>query len=217
MEKCACPNRKEFRAVTFCEYDYNSENTADIDLTTKTILGQKIPFDDIVNRKGISYFDERKNEKKYFYSKSSFWRLIKKILEASGTSEKDNWYDDKEEWNQQIAWSNLYKIAPRKKGNPSHKLMAENMREHIDIIKKEIELYRPGKILFVTDDGYYLEPESGKQASFISEFGLKKVSESDRNEFVKMTGTFGNAKIVVSVRPERKNTSVMANEIIGRF
>lgn len=60
MEKCACPNCKEFRAVTSCEYDYNSENTADMDLTTETILGQKLPFDDIVNRKGISNFDEKK-------------------------------------------------------------------------------------------------------------------------------------------------------------
>lgn len=76
----------------------------------------------------------------YNTRKSAFWRLIKGISET--------YYPEK--WYLNIAWTNLYKIAPWKGGNPNGKLQNTQRKFCFELLKKEIELLKPKYVIFLT-------------------------------------------------------------------
>ena len=167
-------------------------------------LNQSDRFDDVVNEEGIDYIVEETGEKrKYFYSRSAFWRLIKDLLAE---------YDEHDEWNQRIVWSNLYKIAPYTTGNPNWSLVKPEMPTYIECILEEIRLYKPKSVLFVTGLDYLAPWES--EPTFIDALNIK---ESKENPYVLGVGHYENSKILVCVRPEKKKTDEMAKIIKAAF
>ncbi|MBE6030858.1 MAG: hypothetical protein E7225_04600 [Clostridiales bacterium] len=207
------------RAVNGWEVDFPVFNNAEE--ATSAIIGQSFDFSDVVNPKGLPYPDEP-SRKNYFYSKSKFWKLIKFILELYGDSDKNGmstWYTDNLHWNRRIIWSNLYKIAPRKGGNPDWSFFIPDMQYYIDIIKTEIKQYRPDRILFVTDWNYF-SPENC-ESTFANEFLLEK--SCNENSCVVASGKYGEISVVVCKRPDRsysiKNIDIinMAKEIHDYF
>lgn len=64
------------------------------------------------------------NDVKYNTKKSAFWRVVKAISQ--------NFYP-KNEWYANVAWSNLYKIAPYKGGNPDKNLRKEQVKLCVEI------------------------------------------------------------------------------------
>jgi hypothetical protein len=49
-----------------------------------------------------------------------------------------------------LIWSNLYKVAPVKKGNPSTRLIRAQRDLCIRLLKEEVTTYAPRRILFLT-------------------------------------------------------------------
>ena len=175
----------------------NFEKCSAVNDVLDTIMDQTYTFDDVVDENGIDDGDS-----KYFYSKSPFWRLIRKTLDAYGESEN---------WNKKILWSNLYKVAPWEAGNPGWLLIRGKLETYIEIIKKEIEVYEPTHILFVTDMDYFDPyPNSLKYPGFKDALGVKEI---DGYEHVVASEKYNNSKIVVCKRPEFKNTDEMVKEI----
>lgn len=80
--------------------------------------------------------------KKNHKTKSQFIRVAKKIcLEI---------YQDKKEWYKNLAWSNLYKVSPECKGNPSEELKRRYKDKCIQIFEKEIEILSPKIVILLT-------------------------------------------------------------------
>ncbi len=107
-----------------------------------------------------------------------------------------------------IAWSNLYKIAPKESGNPSNCLCKKQLDVCREILKREIEVFDPTHILLITDYDRWFANE-GYDFSELFETDRIGSNYADKSIFVEGTGTytFGDKKIpvVISCRPEYRN------------
>ena len=89
----------------------------------------------------MTWVTDNEGNTQYNTRKSAFWRVIKGVVIELFTTKL---------WNEQIAWSNLYKIAPVEKGNPNAKLQKIQRDLCIEILKTEIEVLQPKYVIFLT-------------------------------------------------------------------
>lgn len=80
------------------------------------------------------------NSNGYNTRKSAFWRVIKKVAEVNNPKE----------WYSHIAWSNLYKVAPWKGGNPNANLQSKQRDYCYQLLKTEIEVLSPEYVILLT-------------------------------------------------------------------
>ncbi len=182
-------------------WETNFSTCSSLEDVCEQVVEQKYDFDDVINRCG---FESAGRKRKYYYSTSKFWKLIKFVLEQYGESDIGNWYDDSKGWNQRIFWSNLYKVAPRSTGNPDWQLIKKIMAPSIEIFLEEIHKYSPKRILLVTDMNY-LEPWK-REPSFAKVLGLSK-ENAENYKYVVACGKYGESKIVVCKRPDVRGMS----------
>ncbi|MFL0203011.1 hypothetical protein [Tenacibaculum maritimum] len=89
----------------------------------------------------MQWVDNLDGKKKgYNTRKSAFWRVVRKTAQNI-LKEKDVI--------SQIAWSNIYKISPDS-GNPNGKLQKMQKDYCKKLLKKEIELFEPKYVIFLT-------------------------------------------------------------------
>lgn len=199
------------RAVNGWEVEF--KDCSSLNNTIDSILNQENRLDDFA--KDYILYDVVENnevvQKKYYYAKSPFLRMMRQLVGAFTHSE-DN-------WQQRIVWSNLYKIAPRKGGNPSWRMLRNDLDLYIELIKYEIKRYQPNIVIFVTDmDFFDPYPDNEKYPSF-----RRLVNEDVKNkqtQYVKLQGSFvydTSTKIIVSVRPEGRPIKDMVEEIFATY
>lgn len=139
------------------------------------------------------------NTYEYNTRKSAFWRLIKNVTET--------YYPEK--WYSNIAWTNLYKVAPYKGGNPKGKLQNSQRKYCFDILKKEIEILTPKYVIFLT---------SGWECTFIEHLkGSEEMKIVDEKRWGKYETTMieiNGIKFIKSQHPQGKNESNHLNAII---
>lgn len=142
----------------------------------------------------MASISENPNQNGYNFNRSGFWQLCKEIMKLVG--EEENWSD-------RVLWSNLYKVAPYKEGNPDNKLITETIERCIQILTYELRLYRPTHVVFVTDD-WWFDPSDTCKASFAKKLDIPVDHKSDSIIIGKgiYKKSWGNIKIVVSKRPE---------------
>lgn len=187
-------------------WQIETDSCVDLERTVGFILDQKKPFADIVKREGIPDI-EHPEKRPYRYITSQFWKLTKLILEQYGDSEGGNWYDDPKRWNERVVWSNLYKVAPRNGRNPDFKFIKPQIEAYIDIVEKEIQLYQPRRILFMTNSDYFIPWKRKKSFADIME------NYVPRDGFVVATASYGDSKVVVCKRPDYK-WGISENELM---
>jgi hypothetical protein len=135
----------------------------------------------------------------YNTRKSAFWRLIKKVSET--------YYPEK--WYSNIAWTNLYKIAPWTGGNPNGKLQNAQRKYCFELLKKEIEILTPKYVVLLT---------SGWEWDFI-----KYLNENEKPKVLgeKKWGKYKTSMIeikgvnfIISHHPQGKNEWSHRNAIV---
>lgn len=143
----------------------------------------------------------------YNFNRSPFWQLCRKLFEMKGETS---------DWSSRVAWSNLFKVAPYSRYNPDGKDIALQIKPCIDLIKKEIETYRPSHVVFVTDT-WWMEPTNYTNESFAKELGVTLFPNSTNT--IVGHGTYLGAKLVVTKRPETAKTSRLehALQILNTF
>ena len=139
------------------------------------------------------------SEGKYFTGGSQFWRVGQRIAK-SVLNRDDKVFDN-------VLYSNLYKVASNGK-NPSQRMMNATIENCINILKIEIEIFQPKKILFLTGHDW-IEP-------FGKELNFKKTDTSDSN-LVSFIGMYGNIEVVVAVHPQGKKEDDIVREIRKAF
>lgn len=82
----------------------------------------------------------------YKTKRSAFWRVAKSIHAAI--------YGPSEQWANQIAWSNLYKLSPRAGLNPPGRLCDIQIKNCRLILAEEISRFKPGNLVFMTGTGW---------------------------------------------------------------
>lgn len=101
-------------------------------------------FDNLIKYR-MKFWQEPHQGKK---TKSQFIRVAKNICLDIYRAD-DNTKTNKE-WYTNIAWSNLYKVAPEDKGNPSKELKEKYKNKCITIFEKEIEVLSPKIVVLLT-------------------------------------------------------------------
>ncbi|HKV54710.1 MAG TPA: hypothetical protein VJN94_08695 [Candidatus Binataceae bacterium] len=149
--------------------------------------------------------------KPYSTQRSAFWRGIKGILPrlAIGDVEGDSWPSH-------LVWTNLYKVAPAEGGNPSTPLCAAQFDCCVELLKSEIQFYRPKRVLFSTGLDW--------AKPFLTKLGATLEGPPPRTElrFIKAIGAFRNLcepapQVVVASHPERKPQEAWINNVVTAF
>ncbi len=176
-------------------------------------------FTDYMNRDCYSWIIEENgkqrsknndsNGKPYNCETSRFWTYTRGVFHALGTKT-----DYCRIWQDKLVQSDLYKISPREKGNPS----SRNMKKQEDIckrmLKSEIEFLRPTHVLFETETYRHDNPENTNGGWLFEDIKTKlKIAEySENRKYIRYYGYYslkqhkfctdeGEVKIVVAVHP----------------
>lgn len=119
-------------------------------------------------------------------------------------------------WVENIVWSNLYKVAPKEQGNPTTGMCRVQQVICRDLLREEIELYRPTHILLVTGWNWI---SWGDENSFLSLFeDVKQIDEKcvvgtayfDLNDEKKIP-------VVITNRPEYLKNDQYVEEVLKWF
>lgn len=128
----------------------------------------------------------------YNTKKSAFWRVIKQVAARLGI--------DGDDWSSHLAWSNLYKVSPAEGGNPGERLCRAQRAACTDLLRWELETFKPNRVLVLTGWNWCGELADGLG------FEADSVSES---ELVEAVGRIGKAKVVVAKHPQGKPCGAM--------
>lgn len=164
---------------------------------------EQIGFDWILQTdKGFGNGDD------YLLSKSAFWRVLRNICYSMNT------LTDNCRWFESLLWSNIYKIAPPddtehadQTKNPSNRLCRKQIAVCREILRKEIETYKPTHILFITGYDWWFYDESTKYGVHELFSACQKIENKYVNGTARYISEDLNIPVVIASRPERKNES----------
>lgn len=147
----------------------------------------------------------------YNFNRCSFLNLGKTVLKDLGLKS--------ENISANLVWSNIYKVAPAISGNPNGKIQKLQRQGAIKILLKEIELFSPTHILFVTDLDW-LEAtwrNNKNELSFAKAMDITENLTINNGKYVKAFGIYNKIPYVVCVRPETRSIEEMSNDINYAF
>jgi len=137
--------------------------------------------------------------------RSAFWRVARRVAEGLDLAG--------EHWYRQVAWSNLYKVAPADAGNPSDALMQAQQAVCIQLLRHELAVLRPRRVLFLVG--------CGVEADWFQWFEQPlEFVEAGRGEVAGQTlrwGRIAQAEVVVLPHPQGKPESKLAEAALQRF
>ena len=135
---------------------------------------------------------------RYNTKKSAFWRVVR-------ASAKQLAIDDISK----ICWTNLYKVSPYAKGNPSTRLAAAQLDHCIRILKMEIEDWRPRRLLFLT--GYsWAKP-------FLEGLGWHPNYKGNDGLLEAVGSAQDGTRIVVVPHPQGQPQHTLVSAIVGAY
>jgi hypothetical protein len=137
----------------------------------------------------------------YNYNKYPFFQLCHAILNQFGING---------DWSEHMAWTNLYKVAPYRSGNPNNKIIRETLNSCARILRNEISYLRPTHIVFITSDWWYKPSGMGlNEYAFIDETGVDLYEDSQQVILGsgKSDAFHFRPSIVITKRPESAKIS----------
>ena len=142
-----------------------------------------------------------RNDSHYNMKRSAFWRTARAVTCGLYDCRWDN-------FGKYLSYSNLYKVALPSK-NPNNALIRLQQPECINILRKEIELWKPAFILFQT--GWdWVDP-------FLIDFEKKDgLTCFGRDGLLDDCGVFPNGcRIAVIPHPQGKKENLLAGQVIA--
>ena len=182
---------------------------------TKELIQQG--FDWIKCDNGLLRNDELEDGKYYWLNKSPFWRTNKEIW--MNLSKNNNFIDSEDNrWVDYIAWTNLYKVAPKKTGNPTAAMSKSQLEACKSILEAEIEYFNPTHILFVTGYEWFEKFKDRFVAPFANVTKNVYRGVNKNLSFAETSDTTSNGiKIVVACRPEYRDEDLYVQDITQAF
>ena len=152
-----------------------------------------------------------KEEKTYYLKSSPFWRVAYRIW--CGLSDSNG-----EGFIKHIAWTNLFKIAPKDKGNPTDKMCKWQFEACKDVFAAEIKAYRPTHILIITDYDYWYAHPNYNFSGLFEDNQYRGSNYEDKNIFVEATAKIkieGKlVPVVITCRPEGRKEKAFTKEAL---
>lgn len=179
-----------------------------------------VQAEQVFNGTGFEWvvYDERglhnTEDKIYFLSRSPFWRTSQQIWEQLSGVRQDKWVD-------YIAWSNIYKVAPPTTGNPTTKMCRTQIELCRQILKKEIETYKPTHILFVTGWNWWFQDSKFGVAKLFEQTNFIKENKRGNTTYAEGTAIYKGVNVdipvVVACRPEQRNEQEYVKQVVETF
>ena len=205
-------------------WEFETDNCINLEKTVETILKQNNGLATLVKKEGFLYKKKNGTEGYYKHINSRFWRLIKKVLEQLEESDESNsikdeksWYEDAKSWNEKIVWTNLYNVAPRDGGNPEDKMIKPCMEQYVEMLRLQLEQYKPDVVIICPLKGYFIPWK--RQKSFDEIFVKNNDLESRTSDTIIWSGKLGSTEAIVCKRPDKPGMSYedvdnMSKEIV---
>ncbi len=145
-------------------------------------------------KEGLKWIKERwiKTDEPWHGSSSAFWRVTRALTEKYHIND----------WNEHIAYSNLYKVSPKEGGNPSTTLKKLQHETSQKILKTELEMLKPQVIVMQTGLNGNLEWGKDFYRAVVGDVQCELFSHGGKTIKV-FRGN--NRLLIVCDRPERKS------------
>ncbi len=143
----------------------------------------------------------------YSARNSQFWNVIKLLIDDLHLANVD-----KQSWPSCLVWSNLYKVSPFDGGNPDTKLCYSQIDGCISLLKAELEIYKPRRLLFLTGQRMV--------APFLEKLAPRIIAVEGIN--VQSIGTLelggnNNCTFVVATHPQGQKYHAWEQEVFKAF
>ena len=201
------------------DWDYLIANSAD----EFGVLAEK-QFESSNRFKWVEGTDDNLHHCDYQLNNSAFWKTSKAIWDGLIRSRANGNYviSEEQRWVEYICWSNLYKVAPKGGGNPTTTMCRAQFEACRDLLKYEIDTWKPTHILFVTGGNWIFEktkrvkPECNFASLFVDEDN-KEIEFG--NEIVRNVRIKGQEqiKVLVTKRPENINNERYIKDVLNGF
>jgi hypothetical protein len=126
----------------------------------------------------------------YNSNTSAFWRTARTAL----TRCQDG------DWHSELCWSNLYKVAPARGGNPSSAQREAQFPAAVKLLRMELDSFKPRRVLVLTGRSWF-EP-------FEEPLGINV--NWGRGSLVEGTAVDGRTTWVIAKHPQGKNERALA-------
>ena len=146
-------------------------------------------YKELCNTGNTYYNDEEWGD--YFAFRSFFWNVTYKLIARYYELDENG-----RDWAKKIVWSNLYKIAPTERKNPSKEECTWQQGKSIELVEKEIEEIRPKYCIELTNDDWWSPFREKLKTMEISD--IKKGYEYIQS-YEQCPGS--NTRIIVTKRP----------------
>ena len=148
-------------------------------------------------------------ETERYDKKSAFWRVVKSIAQMSS--------NDEQGWFKHIVWSNLYKLSPTGGGNPSYKLREIQFETCLEILKVELEVFKPKFVVLLNGPDWYADFVCKLAGS--DEFGRINLDIVDSkfwndSNYMAYVYKIGETYFIGSVHPQGKPEKEHADVIV---
>lgn len=120
------------------------------------------------------------------WTKSWFWRFAHRVL-VDVLGQPD------ESWTKRLAWSNLFKVAPARAGNPSPLLANAQLPHTAELLGMEVEEVKPGLVVIAAGWRDWTRPVAHGSGWALTSF---------EGRFVEQVGTIAGRPAIVTRHPQ---------------
>ena len=145
------------------------------------------------------------NQEGYNTKKSAFWSVIRTVV-----GELEIACIDQHTWPSHIVWSNLYKLAPEKGGNPNNTLCNVQLSGCCSLFELELSIYNPKRLLLLTGLGW--------AGPFLKNIcSIRQIEQTHVEAIGKLNIGKQTTKVVVATHPQAKPENDWVQEILQGF
>lgn len=149
--------------------------------------------------------------------RSAFWRVIRYVIGRLRIANVDG-----EIWASHLAWTNLYKISPAYRGNPSSRLCHIQLELCKELLNLELKEFKPQRLLLLTGIGW-ARPFLDSWALRVSDSPNVCLTTTAPAKFVDAIGSLPLprsdklAKLVIARHPQGKPAMPFVEEVVRAF
>jgi hypothetical protein len=135
------------------------------------------------------------------FNRSPFFNVTKDVVTLKYNLDEKDWYEH-------FTWSNLMKISPAMKGNPTDREFSLQLEYCKKLFKLELDTLQPKNVLMLTDFEWAYD--------FIEGLGLDPDDTpiSSRRKYIRGKYKYRKTNIIVFKRPERETRSLFVQAIL---
>lgn len=103
-------------------------------------------FDILTDRTSLAWVAEwwqRREKGEYNTARSAFWRVTREVVNDASIHASATETD----WSSYLAWTNLYRVAPFRAGNPNHVLQRQQRELCVALLARDVANLAPKRLL----------------------------------------------------------------------